>query len=89
MGSESGRERQFRQPHGSGIVESPSPSVLARPVLPVLDEALSRPAPGEQRLANGLLKVVSTSGRVYCLQVPSPSMGGGLVPVLSVPTNCP
>lgn len=68
---------------------SSPPPVLARPVLPAIDAALYRPAPGEQRRADGLLKVVSASGRVYCLQAPSPSMGGGLVPVLSVPTNCP
>lgn len=65
------------------------PPVLARPILLAIDAALGRPVPGEQRLANGLLKVVSASGRVYCLQEPSPSMGGGLVPILSVPTNCP
>ena len=60
-----------------------------RPILPQIDRALRHETPGERRLTNGLIRIVSTDGRVYCLQ-PIPDFArGGPVEMLSPPTNCP
>lgn len=47
-----------------------------RPALPALDRALAREAPGEKRLANGLIRVVTAAGTVYCLQTMADFMQG-------------
>ena len=60
-----------------------------RPVLPQLARALQREPAGETRFANGMMKVVTASGSVYCLR-PMPGFArGGPVEPTSIPTNCP
>lgn len=60
-----------------------------RPILPQLDQALGKQRPGVQRFEGGLIKIISTSGRVYCVQEQPNFARGGPVDPLSVPTNCP
>lgn len=61
-----------------------------RPVLAPLDRSLNRKAAaGETRLANGILRIRTASGREYCLQPPPGYAAGGPVEALSIPTNCP
>lgn len=60
-----------------------------RPILPELDRALRREAPGEYRLGNGLIRVVGAGGLAYCLREPSELARAGPIPPLAVPTNCP
>lgn len=60
-----------------------------RPFLPKLDRALRKGNAGEMRFTNGLIKITTESGRVYCLQSPPDFARGGPVDMLSVPTNCP
>jgi hypothetical protein len=64
-------------------------ALLDRPFLPQLDHALRREAPSERHLANGLIRIVSADGRIYCLQTPPEFARGGPVEMLMVPTNCP
>ncbi len=64
-------------------------ALLDRPFLPQLDHALRREAPSERQLANGLIRIVSADGRIYCLQTPPEFARGGPVEMLMVPTNCP
>lgn len=60
-----------------------------RPILPQLARALHRDPPGETRLANGMIKVVTTTGATYCLQpLPKFARGGSVEPTI-IPTNCP
>jgi len=64
-------------------------TIFERPVLPQLARALRREVPGETRLANGMIKVVTTTGAIYCLQpLPKFAQGGPIEPMI-VPTNCP
>lgn len=67
----------------------PGPAEADRPVLPALDRALAKPVPGIRRYAHGLFKVVTESGRVYCMQEPPAYAGGGPVEPLAVASNCP
>jgi len=60
-----------------------------RPILPLLDQALGKQRPGVQRYEGGLIKIISASGRVYCMQEQPNFSRGGPVDPLSVPTNCP
>lgn len=60
-----------------------------RPILPLLDQALRKQRPGVQRFEGGLIKIISASGRVYCVQEQPNFARGGPVDPLSVPTNCP
>lgn len=64
-------------------------SLADRPILPQLDRALRREPAGERRLGHGLVRIISASGRRYCLQAPPDFAAGGPVPMLSVPTTCP
>ena len=62
-----------------------------RPALPELARALARgklPA-GVTQFADGLLRVVTPSGSVYCLRPPPIFAQGGPVEPLSIPTTCP
>jgi hypothetical protein len=60
-----------------------------RPLLPQLARALRREPPGETRFSDGMIKVVTASGSIYCLR-PKPEFArGGPVDALSIPTNCP
>lgn len=60
-----------------------------RPILPELARALRQEPPGETHLANGMIKVVTTTGAIYCLK-PLPKFAqGGPVESMSIPTNCP
>ncbi len=79
------REEQARESPPFGGIARPQD----RPVLPALDRALKREPPGEHYLGGGLTRVVTTSGRVYCLQAPPDFARGGPVEALAVPTNCP
>lgn len=64
-------------------------NVFERPILPQLARALRREPPGETRLANGMIKVVTTTGAIYCLQaLPKFAQGGPVEPMI-IPTNCP
>ncbi len=64
-------------------------TIFERPVLPQLARAFRREVPGETRLANGMIKVVTTTGAIYCLQpLPKFAQGGPIEPMI-VPTNCP
>lgn len=56
---------------------------------PELDRALKKTGAGEVRMAGGLIRVTTPSGRVYCMQAPPDFARGGLADVTSVPTNCP
>lgn len=61
-----------------------------RPILPEFAKALQKQKVGETRLANGLIKIVTPSGKVRCY-TPLPDIvarGGPIEPAL-VPTNCP
>lgn len=61
-----------------------------RPILPVLAKALKMLKLGETRFSDGLIKIVTSSGSVYCMK-PLPDIvahGGPVEPTL-VPTNCP
>ena len=58
-------------------------------ILPRLDRALRREAPGERHYVDGLIKMVTPSGRVYCLKPPPEFARGGPTEALAVPTNCP
>jgi hypothetical protein len=64
-------------------------AVEDRPILPQLDRTLRREAAGERRLGNGLVRIVSASGRIYCLQAPPDFARDGPVAMVSVPTTCP
>lgn len=64
-------------------------AVEDRPILPQLDRALRRAAASERRLSNGLIRIVTAGGRVYCLQEPPDFARGGPAEMLAVPTNCP
>lgn len=69
----------------------PEPSALPedRAILPGLDRALRRNTPGERRHADGMIKMVTPSGRVYCLTPPPGFARDGPTETLAVPTNCP
>ena len=62
-----------------------------RPALPELARALARRKlpPGETQFADGTLKVVTSSGSVYCLRPRPLFMRGGPVEPTIVPTTCP
>lgn len=60
-----------------------------RAILPGLDRALRRNTPGERRYADGMIKMVTPSGRAYCLKPPPEFARGGPAEALAVPTNCP
>jgi hypothetical protein len=57
--------------------------------LPELDRALRKRSTGEERLGDGILRITTESGRVYCLKPPSDVVRDGPVEPLVVPTNCP
>lgn len=61
------------------------------PAFPELARAMARGKlpPGVTRFADGLLKVVTPSGSVYCLQPPPAFTHGGPTEPLAVPSNCP
>ena len=60
-----------------------------QPILPQLARALRREPPGETRLSNGMIKVITITGAIYCLQpLPKFAQGGPVEPMI-VPTNCP
>ncbi|MDD5365691.1 MAG: hypothetical protein PHR30_10150 [Gallionellaceae bacterium] len=69
----------------------PDRSVLPedRAILPGLDRALRRKTPGERRYADGMIKMVTPSGQVYCLKPPPEFARDGPAEALAVPTNCP
>ena len=64
--------------------------VKDRPVLPELAKALKQQKAGETRFADGLIKIVTPSGKALCY-TPLPDIvarGGPIEPTI-VPTNCP
>jgi len=73
--------------------EAPPPTdadtFAERPILPRLERALRREAAGERHLGDGLIRIVSAGGRVYCLQTPPEFARGGPTASMAVPTNCP
>lgn len=61
-----------------------------RPVLPVLAKALKKFKPGETRFADGLIKIVTSAGSVYCVKpLPDIVAHGDSVEPTIVHTNCP
>lgn len=66
-----------------------APAEADRPILPVLDRALAKPTPGTRRYANSLVRVVTASGHVYCLQEAPEFARGGPAELPAVATNCP
>lgn len=60
-----------------------------RPFLPALDRALRKAEVGEERLASGLIRITTKSGRVYCLTPPPDMARDGPLAMMSTPTNCP
>lgn len=79
------REETLKHPRPIGD----KTNAVERPILPQLAKALRRDAPGETRLANGMIKVVTTTGAVYCLKpLPKFALGGPVEPMI-IPTNCP
>lgn len=61
-----------------------------RPVLPELAKALKKQKAGETQFADGLIKIVTPSGKALCY-TPLPEIvahGGPIEPTI-VPTNCP
>ncbi|MDR3392542.1 MAG: hypothetical protein P4L77_12495 [Sulfuriferula sp.] len=61
-----------------------------RSMLPALAQAMQNKTAGETRFVDGLIKVVTPMGTVYCLKVPSDVTGqSGLVEPVAVPTTCP
>ncbi len=60
-----------------------------RPFLPKLARALDKPRSSVQRYEGGLIKIITTGGRIYCVQEPPDFARGGPLDPLSVPTNCP
>jgi hypothetical protein len=62
----------------------------ARSMLPALAQAMQKQTAGETRFADGLIKVVTPMGTVYCLKAPSADIGrGGVDELVAVPTTCP
>lgn len=60
-----------------------------RPILPELARALARKEASVMQFADGLIKVVTPSGSVFCMR-PTPTFAkGGPVEPTSIPTNCP
>lgn len=59
------------------------------PFLPALDRALRKAEVGEERLASGLIRITTKSGRVYCLTPPPDMARDGPLGMMSTPTNCP
>lgn len=60
------------------------------PVLPGLAKALKREAAGERKFSDGLFKVVTPSGTVYCMKpLPDTLANSGPVKPTIVPTTCP
>lgn len=78
---EMAREQARHQP-GNAMHED-------RPVLAGLDRVLRKAKAGEERLADGLIRITTESGRVYCLKPPPDFARDGPVAMLSAPTNCP
>lgn len=68
---------------------APSMPLAERPVLPALARALRKEAPGETRLANGIVKITTAFGASYCLRTPPDFTRGGPLAPLAVPTTCP
>jgi hypothetical protein len=50
---------------------------------------LKRPEAGERRLENGMIKITTPGGTVYCITEPPQFMRSGVVPPMAVPTTCP
>lgn len=73
----------------AGAAPAQPGNLVDRLILPQLDQALKKPAPGVQRFEGGLVKFITSSGRVYCVQEQPNFARGGPVDPLSVPTNCP
>lgn len=66
------------------------PSIGDRPVLPELAKALKKQKVGETRFADGLIKIVTPSGRALCWRpLPEIVAHDGPVKPTIVPTNCP
>lgn len=60
-----------------------------RPILPELARALAPKEASVMQFADGLIKVVTPSGSVFCMR-PTPTFAkGGPVEPTSIPTNCP
>lgn len=57
--------------------------------MPALDRALRNAEAGEERLAGGLIRITTKSGRIYCLKPPPDMARDGPVAMQSTPTNCP
>ncbi len=60
-----------------------------RPVLPELAHALARKEASVTQLADGIVKVVTSSGSVYCLQPPPVFAQGGPAQSLGTVSTCP
>jgi hypothetical protein len=60
-----------------------------RPILPKLAKALQREAAGERTLGNGLTRIVTSRGKILCMQAPPDFARGGPVEMQSVQVNCP
>ena len=61
-----------------------------RPVLPALAKALKKQKAGETRFADGLIKIVTPSGKAFCyMPLPDIVARGGPIEPTIVPTNCP
>ncbi len=61
-----------------------------RPVLPALAKALKKPKAGETRFADGVIKIVTPSGKAFCyMPLPDIVARGGPIEPTIVATNCP
>lgn len=60
-----------------------------RPILPKFAKAFQREAAGERSLGNGLTRIVTSRGKILCLQAPPDFARGGPVEMQSVQVNCP
>lgn len=67
-----------------------TPGIEDRPVLPALAKALTRAPASETQFANGIYKVVTKSGTVYCyIPLPDIATSGTPVKPTIVPSTCP
>lgn len=60
-----------------------------RSILPKLAKALQREAAGERSLGNGLTRIVTSRGKILCIQAPPDFARGGPVEMQSMQVNCP
>lgn len=82
---DSRQQSAYRQAHTLGFLETAS-----REIPTALGQAMHKAAPGEKRLANGIIQVSTAAGTTYCLQASSELRQRDTpMPLTVVPSTCP